>query len=234
MILLRSIARPVAASALLVVLCAAAIAESPAAGLKIVTREEWGSKPQPIDEAKRHTPSLLTIHHEGVLWRVGTDNAQKLRNLQSWGQREKNWPDVPYHYIIAPDGIVYEGRDWHYQPESNTDYSLDGVLNIELLGNFEEQRVEKTQLDALVALIAKLCVDLKLDPATIRGHKDAAPGQTSCPGKDFHRYIENGSIRKWVEESLAGQQPEIRELDALADGPTTRISQTVVTTKPAE
>lgn len=202
--------------------------------LTIVTRDQWGSKPKPIDESKRHVPKLITIHHEGVLWKAGTDNAQKLRNVQSWGQREKNWPDLPYHYIIAPDGIVYEGRDWNYQPESNTNYSLDGVLNIELLGNFEEQRVDLKQLETLVKLIAKLCVELKLDPATIRGHKDAAPGQTSCPGKDFHRYIENGSIRKWVEQSLAGQEPSIAELPALQDGPTTQISQTIATTAPAK
>ena len=201
--------------------------------LTIVTRAEWGSKPQPIDESRRHVPKLITIHHEGVLWKVGTDNAAKLRNVQSWGQREKNWPDLPYHYIIAPDGIIYEGRDWNYQPESNTNYSLEGVLNIELLGNFEAQRVETTQLESLVALIAKLCTDLKLDPATIRGHNDAAPGQTACPGRDFHRYIANGSIRKWVEESLAGKTPEIRELDAIEGGPTTRISQTLSTTQPS-
>lgn len=226
---------PKTASACLFILVATLTAQ-PATrpALTVITRAEWGSKPQPIDESKRHVPRLITIHHEGVLWKVGTDNAQKLRNVQSWGQREKNWPDLPYHYIIAPDGIVYEGRDWNYQPESNTNYSLEGVLNIELLGNFEEQRVEKTQLESLVALVAKLCTDLKLDPATIRGHKDAAPGQTACPGKDFHRYIENGSIRKWVEETLAGKIPEIVELDAIASGPTTRISETRATTQPAK
>ena len=116
--------------------------------LTIVTRQEWGSKPQPLDESKRHVPKLITLHHEGVLWKAGTDNAAKLRNVQSWGQREKNWPDLPYHYIIAPDGIVYEGRDWNYQPESNTNYSLEGVLNIELLGNFEDQRVSREQFTA--------------------------------------------------------------------------------------
>lgn len=207
--------------------CASMLAEpTTKPTLTIVTREEWGSKPQPLDESKRHVPKFITIHHEGVLWKAGTDNAAKLRNVQSWGQREKNWPDLPYHYIIAPNGIVYEGRDWNYQPESNTNYSLDGVLNIELLGNFEAQRVSREQLQSLVTLIAKLCVDLKLDPATIRGHKDAAPNQTVCPGKDLHRYIENGSVRRWVEETLAGKTPEIRELDAIPDGPTTRISET--------
>jgi hypothetical protein len=228
---LRHLCTTLACASVVVVTAFAEPATQPAS-LQIVTREEWGSKPQKIDDAKRHVPKLITIHHEGVPWKVGTDNAAKLRNVQSWGQREKNWPDLPYHYIIAPDGIVYEGRDWHYQPESNTKYSLEGVLNIELLGNFEEQRVDARQLDSLVKLIAKLCTDLKLDPATIRGHKDAAPGQTDCPGKDFHRYITNGSIRKWVEESLAGKSPEIKELDPLEGGPTTQISQTVATTQP--
>lgn len=224
-------------TALMLVLagCLAAFAQTTTqpTSLVIVSREQWGSKPLPMDESKRHVPRLITIHHEGVLWKVGTDDAQRLRNTQGWGQREKNWPDLPYHYVIAPDGTVYEGRDVNFQPESNTKYSLDGVLNIELLGNFEEQRVDVRQLRSLVSLIAKLCVELKLDPATIRGHKDAAPDQTVCPGKDFYRYIENGSIRKWVEQSLKAEQPTIAELPALEGGPTTQVSQTLATTQRA-
>lgn len=205
---------------------------SQTAELKIVKREEWGSKPQPIDASKRQTPTFFTIHHEGVLWKVGTDAAKKLRNVQSWGQREKNWPDLPYHYIIAPDGTVYEGRDWNFQPESNTSYDLNGVLNIELLGNFEEQRVSLEQLHATVALLAKLSIDLKVDPATIRGHMDAAPDQTVCPGKDLQRYIEKGLLRGWVEQTIRGESPKIAELEPLAGGPTTKITDAAPTTKP--
>ncbi len=232
----RKVARSLIAAISFIAIAAGCISSRKAEQLQIVSRDEWHSQPLPIDDSKRQVPKLVTIHHEGVLWTAGTDKVARLRNAQRWGQREKNWPDLPYHYVIAPDGTVYEGRDWHYQPESNTNYSLEGVLNIELLGNFEEQRVDIRQLRSLVALIAKLCRELKLDPITIRGHKDAAPGQTVCPGKDFYRYLSNGSIRTWVEQSLAGKTPAIRELDAIQGGPTTQISETrtelAPTTKP--
>lgn len=197
--------------------------------LEIVSREDWGSRPDPIPESRKQTPKFFTIHHAGELWKPGTDAALAMRKLQAYGQREKNWPDVPYHYLISPDGRVFEGRDWHYQPESNTKYDLNGVLNIELFGNFEEQRVSIEQLRALVGIIAKLSKELNVDPATIRGHRDAAQGQTVCPGKDFYRYIHDGLVRQWVEETLAGKTPDIRELPELPDGPTTRIS----TSRPA-
>ena len=197
------------------------------APLTIVSREEWGSRPDPIPEARKQTPKFFTIHHAGELWKPGTDAALTMRKLQAFGQREKHWPDVPYHYLISPDGRVFEGRDWHYQPESNTKYDLNGVLNIELFGNFEEQRVSPQQLTALVQLIAKLSKDLNVDPETIRGHRDAAEGQTVCPGKDFYRYIHDGLIKEWVIETLAGKTPDIHELDALPDGPTTQISTEV-------
>ncbi len=205
---------------------------SPLDAPPIVSRADWGSKPLPLDESRRQVPRLITLHHAGVIWKDSDEPLAKARALQTWGQKEKNWPDVPYHYLIAPDGRILEGRDWHYQPESNTKYDLDGVLNIQLWGDFESQRVSVDQLRATVKLVAWFCETQKLDPATIRGHQDAAAGQTTCPGRDFYRYIQNGSIRKWVEQSLAGQDPQITPLAALPDGPTTQISTTIITTQP--
>lgn len=193
--------------------------------LVIVSRDDWGSKPQPMPTTRRHVPKLITIHHAGVLWKAGTDPAQSVRNLQRFSQNEKKWPDVPYHFMIAPDGRVFEGRDLSYEPDSNTKYPLNGVLNIELMGNFEEQRVSVEQLRATALLIAKLCRELQLDPATIRGHGDAAQGQTVCPGRDFKRYIDDGTIRAWVEATLRGELPAIEEKPELKDGPTTRIAE---------
>jgi hypothetical protein len=203
------------------------------APLVIVPRDEWGSRPNPIPEARKQRPKFFTIHHAGELWKPRTDPALALRKLQAFGQREKGWPDLPYHYLISPDGRVFEGRDWHYQPESNTKYDLNGVLNIELMGNFEEQRVSIEQLRATVALIAKLSKDFNVDPSTIRGHKDAAEGQTVCPGKDFYRYIHDGLIKQWVIETLDGKSPDVQELPELEGGPTTRISTEAPATEAA-
>ena len=189
----------------------------------IVTAAEWGSEPQPIPDARKHTPKYITIHHAGVLVKSTTDPAKFVKNMQGWGQREKKWPDLAYHFLIAPDGRIFEGRSLAYEPESNTKYPLQGHIGVELMGNFEIQRMSPEQLDSLVKLNAWLCRELKIDPKDIAGHNDRAPKQTSCPGKDLYRYIEDGQITKWVTAILAGKPVDVKERPALPDGPTIHV-----------
>jgi hypothetical protein len=186
----------------------------------IVSATEWGSEPQPIPDERKHTPKYITIHHAGVNVKSTTDPAKFVKNMQGWGQREKKWPDLAYHFLIAPDGRIFEGRSLEYEPESNTKYPLQGHIGVELMGNFETQRMSPQQLDSLVKLNAWLCQELKIDPKDIAGHNDRAPKQTSCPGKDLYRYIEDGQITKWVAAILAGKPVEVKERPALPDGPT--------------
>src|SRR5688572_15735445 len=73
---------------------------------KIVTRQQWGSKPDPIPDSRKHTPKWITIHHAGVLWTNSRDPADFVRAMQEWGKkrpqvekppRNTYWPDLPYH-----------------------------------------------------------------------------------------------------------------------------------------
>ncbi|WP_428940453.1 peptidoglycan recognition protein family protein [Fontivita pretiosa] len=217
---------------MLCVLCVAlglfASSSAPAAGPAsrpaIVPASQWGSSPQPIPESRRHTPKFITIHHAGVPWRGG-DPQRFVRNMQIWGQREKNWPDLPYHFLIAPDGRIFEGRPLEYEPESNTRYELAGNIGVEMMGDFEQQRPSRRQLESCARLVAWLAQELKIPPDHIRGHKDAAPGQTTCPGRDFYRYLQNGQFRSWVAQLLEGREPMIEPGPPLETGPTTRVSE---------
>lgn len=208
---------------LLLLYGAAAMPEVPKPA--IVTTQEWGSKPQPIPDSRKHTPKFITIHHAGVEWKSGKVSPEQfVRNMQSWGQKEKNWPDLPYHFLIAPDGKIYEARSLEYEPESNTRYELAGNIGVEMMGNFEVQRPSPEQLRSCVQLVAWLCAERNIDVANIRGHNDAAPGQTSCPGKDFYRYLKDGEFRKWVSALLEGKPVDVRPGEPLPGGPTTQIS----------
>lgn len=187
----------------------------------MVSAQQWGSDPDPIPEDRRHTPAFITIHHAGVLWKAGSDPAAKARGLQAFGKREKGWPDLPYHYLIAPDGTIYEGRPVEYEPETNTSYDVTGHIGIQLWGNFDEQRVSPRQMDSLVALAAWLVQEHGIDTDNIAGHNDRAP--TACPGKDLDRYLENAALIRWVEQAAAGQTPNINLGDPLPDGPMSMI-----------
>jgi hypothetical protein len=184
----------------------------------IVLASQWGSNPDPIPADRAQRPDRITIHHAGVTWRAGDDPVQKLRGLQEWGKRERQWPDLPYHYLVAPDGRIFEGRPTSFVPESNTNYETRGHIGVQLWGNFEEQRVGREQLEATVHLVAWLCDQHVIPPSTILGHRDVAEG-TVCPGDDLQRYIDEGDLRVWVAEMLARRQPDIVLKDALADGP---------------
>lgn len=189
----------------------------------MIAATEWGSTPDTMPEAKRQTPRYLTLHHAGELWKESDVPETKLRNLQSWGKAEKKWPDVPYHFLIAPDGRIFEGRSIDFAPETNTRYDTIGHIGINAWGNFEEQRIGYEQLEAVVNTAAYLCTTYGIDPATIGGHKDVAPGQTVCPGKDYHRYIDSGIIQGWIAEKMAGREPAIEVLPPLEGGPTVFI-----------
>ncbi len=204
---------------------------------KFVTAVEWGSRPDPIDDARRHTPKRIMLHHAGVLWTIDRDPVTFIRNMQSWGKRRPQleepprntyWPDLPYHFLIAPDGTIYEGRPVNYEPESNTQYELSGYLGVELMGNFEAQRPSPEQVRSAVRLVAWLVSKYDLTLEAITTHAGVAKGQTSCPGRDFARYFDekNPLFKYWVKQVIQGQSPEISLGKPLDNGPTELITET--------
>lgn len=210
--------------------CLAARVEKP----PLVSKAEWGSKAEPIPDSRKQIPVWITIHHAGEFWKPGADPAEFVRRMQIWGQnrpklekppRDTYWPDLPYHFMIAPDGRIFEGRALEYEPETNTKYSVNGNIGVEMMGDFEKQRPSLEQIKACVALTAWLCKTYKIDLEHVRGHMDAAPGQTDCPGKDFYRYFQDGQFKQWVKTSLKGRKLLIEPGVALADGPSKVIGE---------
>jgi hypothetical protein len=135
---------------------------------------------------------------------------------------------LPYHFLIAPDGRIFEGRSLDYEPESNTQYPLAGHLGVELMGNFEEQRPSPAQVESAVRLVAWLLAKYDLPLTAIGTHRSLAIGQTTCPGRDFARYFsgESREFQTWVSQTLRGEPPRIDLGPPLEGGPTERITAT--------
>ena len=164
--------------------------------LNILSRSAWNAlEPKPY---KQHVPVRITIHHEGTRLEVSDDAARKIRNIQVWGMGpDRNWKDIPYHFLIAPDGKIFEGRNVFTVGETATEYDPTGHLLVTCLGNLEQQEVREEQLESLVRTIAYACRKYNIPPDSIASHRDYS-SQTTCPGKNLYRYLEDGSIKKRV------------------------------------
>jgi len=168
--------------------------------LNIIPRAGWtANEPRSY---KQHVPVRITVHHEGTRLEVTDDAAKKIKAIQVWGMGpDRSWVDIPYHFLIAPDGKIYEGRAVTTVGETATEYDPTGHLLITCLGNLEQQEVPSAQLASLIKLIAHACKNYNLPYETITSHRDNST-QTTCPGKNLYKYFENGYVKAEVKKLI--------------------------------
>lgn len=160
--------------------------------IRFVSRAEWGAKP-PVLPMRSHVPARITIHHTGTPSAANRSVESKLAGLQQFSQRADSlangrqkpaWADVPYHFYVAVDGAVAEGREWKYVGDSNTPYDPTGHLLVVVEGNFEQDTLSSPQKRTLDALIPALARHFRIAPASLAAHRDYA--ETLCPGKTLY------------------------------------------------
>ena len=158
---------------------------------KIVSREDWRAR-EPVGKMILHKPSRITIHHTASRQKEKTSIEQKMRDLQAFSQTASTlstgklkpaWPDVPYHFYIAADGRIAEGRKIDYVGDTNTEYDPTGHILVVLEGNFEIEQPAGKQLQSLRELVSWLAHEWNVRAGDIKGHRDYA--RTACPGKNL-------------------------------------------------
>lgn len=149
-----------------------------------------------------HRITHVTLHHTGDARTLEPDEnpAVRLRNLQAWGARERNWWDVPYHFLMGLEGQVYEGRDFRFMGETNTTYNPEGHFLISIIGNYERQEPTRAQLESIADLMAWAVAEFDVPLDRIGGHYHYA--QTGCPGQHLRKYLEDGTFTRMVSERL--------------------------------
>lgn len=163
-------------------------------------RADWGWVP--IDTTVNiHEIEKITIHHGGVEFKEDEDPVEYLRNLQSWSRSDKKWVDIPYHYMIDLDGIIYECRPINIPGDTNTEYDPDTHALICVMGNYEVQTLNDKQLKAIIKMCVYLVQRFDVPSTEIKSHKDYSE-MTDCPGKDLYKYLIDGTIVNQVNKIL--------------------------------
>lgn len=160
---------------------------------KILSRESWNAKP-PVGEGKKHKITFITIHHTATKQRADLPIETKLRNLQAFSQRDDKlssgkfkpaWFDVPYHYYIAVDGKIAEGREIEYAGDTNTEYDPTGHALVVVEGSFGTEQPSNEQISSLKAIVRWLAKKYRVSASNIKGHDDYA--KTGCPGENLKK-----------------------------------------------
>ena len=171
---------------------------------QILSRQVWKAN-DAIGKMQSHTIQHITVHHTASPQKSGVALEKKMQSLQRFSQSESRlasgkikpaWGDVPYHFYIAANGQIAEGREIEYVGDTNTDYDPRGHALIVLEGNFENEQPSTKQLESLRELVAWLSAKYEIPVAEIKGHNDYA--STACPGVNLKKELP--ALRQRVAE----------------------------------
>lgn len=131
----------------------AALAQAPCP--LMYSRENWGAR------LSRHVPvlpirpaPLIVIHPTltGICAHID-ECAPIIRDIQEFQVEANGWPDISYHFLMAADYRVYQGRGWGRLGE-NIKAFTNQAINIGFIGPFRTQPPSINVTNALEELIS--------------------------------------------------------------------------------
>ena len=112
--------------------------------------------------------------------------------------RSRVWPashvgtcafdDIAQHVTIAPDGMIWTGRDWNKIPAS-VGYGMNvGAFMFEMVGNFDtgHDRLEGEQLESVLTVVDTVQRRFRLPVHSLLFHREVPQTDKTCPGQQ-HR-----------------------------------------------
>lgn len=147
--------------------------------------------PTPVPTVVTH----LIVHHSAGA-NTSSDWAAVVRSIWDYHVNSNGWDDIGYHWLIDPNGVLYEGRgnDLLGAHFCGTNGATMGVC---MIGTYTSVPPSDTSLSKLTELFAWKACDRDIDPEdfefhppsglnlfNISGHRDGCA--TQCPGDSLY------------------------------------------------
>jgi len=164
-----------------------------------VSREEWGAVP-PKEAYTPQTPQVLVIHHTWKPTVADYKGAATIRGIQKYHMFDPatGWNDIGYHYLIGPEGLLYEGRPEtalgsHTVPNTNK-------VGISVIGNYDPDSdlLSTESYNTLLDILTYLAAQYTISPDNIFGHRDFST--KTCPGDGI--YLKLPEIKQEIKRRL--------------------------------
>jgi len=151
-------------------------------------REAWKAAPAKGAYIP-HTPFSIVVHHSAIPNVSHYKGISTVQEIQRAHQIHRVFIDIGYHFLVGPDGVVYEGRPI-FAEGAHVRYHNSGRIGICLIGDYrkEQDSLPAPGIRALVSLCRYLLRSFHLSWQGVWGHKDLDPG-TECPGEVLYSFL---------------------------------------------
>jgi hypothetical protein len=167
--------------------------------------------PQFAELLGRFTPrrrvNAVHLHHSRVPSGAEYHGEASIEAIWRRDTRNFGLSDTAQHVTIAPDGMIWLGRNWERPPVSAAGHNGSpdsGPLMIEIIGDFDQgrDRFEGSLRDTAIEVIARVQKKWGLAPSSLIFH--SMMSKTTCPGNTIdypatlgeleamHRTLEQG------------------------------------------
>jgi len=154
----------------------------------VIPRSAWtgaaviASRCNPLNGVNR-----MTVHHAAIdnsELRSAEDVKRRLSSIRQdhINRRPEPFGDIGYHFIIDPQGRIWEGRPLRYQGAHVADQN-EHNLGIMLLGDFTKQRPTNAAINSLNAFLIQQMRIYGVPSSRIYTHREL--GKSTCPGANL-------------------------------------------------
>lgn len=158
----------------------------------VIPRAEWGARNPGNICNDIESPYRISIHHTASPSDDGGDAAIRLRQMQAYHIDNRGWCDIGYHFVVSQAGQVYQGRSDERRPGAHVGGQNSGNVGISFIGNFQEAQVGDAQFNAGGRILSWIVNTYGIEQTrdAIRGHQQWPGQNTSCPGDNLLRRID--------------------------------------------
>lgn len=148
----------------------------------------------------------ITVHHSGVDSSAIRSQSQAAKHLESIRQSHvrNGWADIGYHYIIDPQGRVWEGRSVWKQGAHVKDEN-EHNLGVMLMGNFDRQQPTADALRSLQSVLVAQMRSCRVATNRVYTHQELKP--TACPGRNLQSKMVAMRSRNGALVLASGDEP---------------------------
>lgn len=177
-------------------------------GVPLVARAQWGASLPVTANLTRNKGGWkrITVHHSAEADPVPLDgslqsSAEGLRQIQRSHLKSKQppWGDIGYHFLIDPQGRVFQGRELTWQGAHASGNNNIQNIGVCLMGNFEEERPTPEALESLRKLLDNLRRVYSIPRREVHTHREFK--QTACPGKFLQPWMD-----QYAQEGSSGSK----------------------------